>query len=280
MGHSLKLVSLAIAIQLSTPASAEMIHLMARKGDVDKVLAEIEKGADVDLPSTRHTNLTGSSPLFVAATFGRLEVVKALLEAGADPNYRRPDHLGENTYGAPLHTAVGFGHVDVVAVLLDAGADPGLPDPSLGTPLHLSRVRGHQEIEAMLLEMGVPQTASAPSIAPLLSSADVERGKSIAGGCGGCHQLGPETGGETKEGPSLWGVVNRDMASVPGYEYSPYLAAMDGAWTYDNLNSFLSDPYQFVPGTKMTNRGLTEEQDRADVIAYLRTVSSNPAPLP
>ena len=279
-GHSLKLVSLTIAFLWSTAAFAEMIHLMARKGDVDKVLAEIEKGADVDLPSTMHTNLKGSSPLFVAATFGRSEVVKALLNAGADPNYRRPEFMGENTYGAPLHSAVGNGHSDVVELLLEAGADPALPDPSLGTPLHLSRIRGHQDIEAMLLQRGVPETVKFPSISQLLTSADTERGKLIAGGCAQCHHLESDDADEEKEGPSLWGLVSRDIASVPEYEYSPYLASIDGEWSYDNLNSFLSDPYQFAPGTKMTNRGLAEEQDRADVIGYLRTLSNEPAPLP
>lgn len=278
--YSLKLASLTIALVWSTAASAEMIHLMARKGDVDKVLAEIEKGADVDLPSTMHTNLKGSSPLFVAATFGKSEVVEALLNAGADPNYRRPEFMGENTYGAPLHTAVGNGHRDVVELLLEAGADPALPDPSLGTPLHLSRIRGHQDIEAMLLERGVPETIKFPSISHLLVSADTERGMLIAGGCAQCHHLNADAADEEKEGPSLWGLVDRDIASVPEFEYSPYLKSMDGAWTYDNLNSFLSDPYQFVPGTKMANRGLAEEQDRADVIAYLRTLSNDPVPLP
>ena len=274
------LTAVAALWATTTTSSAEMIHLMARKGDVDKVLAEIEKGADVDLPSTMHTNLIGSSPLFVAASFGRLEVVKALLAAGADPNFRRPDFMGENTYGAPLHTAVSFGHSDVVRLLLEAGADPALSDPSLGTPLHLARTRGHREIEEMLLEKGVPQTSQFPSVAHLLSSADVERGKLISGGCAQCHQLSAESGVEEKEGPSLWDLVGREVASAPGYDYSPYLASVDEDWTYDNLNSFLSDPYQFVPGTKMTNRGLPEEQDRADVIAYLRTLSETPVPLP
>ncbi|SDE73960.1 ankyrin repeat domain-containing protein [Ruegeria marina] len=264
----------------ATAGATEMIHLMARKGDVEKVLAEIEKGTDVDLPSTMHTNLAGSSPLFVAASFGRTEVVKALLAAGANPNFRRPEFMGENTYGAPLHTAISFGHSEVVKLLLEAGADPALPDPSLGTPLHVARIKGHAAIEEMLLEQGVPQTIQSPSVAHLLPSADVERGKLIGGGCAQCHQLSAGSGDDEKEGPPLWDLLGRQVASVASYNYSSYLSAIDGDWTYDNLNSFLSDPYQFVPGTKMANRGLADEQDRADLIAYLRTLSDNPQPLP
>ena len=164
----LALASFAILVLSSSSAPAEMIHLMARKGDVGKVLAEIEKGVDVDLPSTSGARFAGSSPLVVAARFGRADVVKALLEAGADPNYRLPDFESSHTYATPLFTASGNGHTEVVLILLEAGADATVVDPWRGSALHIARLREHHEIEALLEEAGAPESQGAPSISHLL----------------------------------------------------------------------------------------------------------------
>ena len=51
-------------------------------------------------------------------------------------------------------------------------------------------------------------------------------------------------------------------------------------WTYEELNEFLAHPQQTIKGTKMTFAGLPKPQDRADLIAYLRSLSDSPAPLP
>lgn len=265
---------------LAQQCTAEMIHLMARKGDVAKVIAEIESGVDVDLPSTMHANLKGSSPLYVASTYGNLEVVEALLSAGADPNYRRPDYLGENTYGSPLHAAVSGGHVRVVGALLEAGADPGVSDPTIGTPLHIARLRGNSEIEMMLLESGVPTTMSSDTITHKLANADTERGQLMAGGCEQCHNMTNEEVHGDKQGPTLWNIIGREVASLEGYQYSVWLEEYGGVWTYDRLNSFLSDPYRVVPGTRMAYTGIRSDTDRADLIAYLRNLSPAPQPLP
>ena len=53
-----------------------------------------------------------------------------------------------------------------------------------------------------------------------------------------------------------------------------------GTWTYDDLNKFLASPKGFVPGTAMGFAGIPKDSERADVIAYLRSLSENPAPLP
>ncbi len=67
---------------------------------------------------------------------------------------------------------------------------------------------------------------------------------------------------------------------VPGFNYSAALKAMNGTWTFDALNKWLTDPRADVPGTAMTFAGLPNEKQRADVIAYLDTLSKNPVPLP
>jgi cytochrome c len=117
-----------------------------------------------------------------------------------------------------------------------------------------------------------------PPIAQLLASADPKRGEDSAKVCQACHTF--EKGGPAKVGPNLWGVVGRPRASMPGFDYSGGMKSMGGTWTVEDLNQFLAKPQAFVSGTKMTFAGLTRPQVRADVIAYLNSLSDNPAPLP
>ena len=264
----------------TTTGSAEMIHLMARKGDVDKVLAEIEKGNEVDLPSTSGARFAGSSPLVVAARFGRADVVKALLESGADPNYRLPDFESAHTYATPLFTASGNGHTEVVRILLEAGADATVVDPWRGSALHIARLREHRDIGALLQEAGSPESQGAPSISHLLELADIARGELLAGGCKFCHHLEASEDSEAKDGPPLWDVVGRNMGAWPGFEYSSAITDFGGVWDFDALNSYLRSPFTFIPGTRMSIAGIESEQDRASLIGYLRTLSDDPVPLP
>jgi cytochrome c len=78
--------------------------------------------------------------------------------------------------------------------------------------------------------------------------------------------------GKNKIGPSLWGVVGRHSASIEGYTYSAAMKGADKTWDEATLNTYLTKPQAMVPGTKMTFAGLPKEQDRLDVIAYLKTL--------
>lgn len=123
------------------------------------------------------------------------------------------------------------------------------------------------------------EPAGPPDILPMLASADVDKGAGIAKKkCGACHTF--EEGGPAKVGPNLYDTVNRQMASVGGFSYSGALQEMGGAWDYPALNAFLYKPKDYVKGTKMSFVGLKKDGDRAAVIAYLRTLSASPAPLP
>jgi cytochrome c len=126
-----------------------------------------------------------------------------------------------------------------------------------------------------------PGPAGAPAAQPienLLASASTERGAQIAKQCELCHNLGKGQG--SKIGPDLYGVVGRKVASEEGFNYSAPLKAKGGTWTFDALNTWLTNPRADVPGTLMTFAGLSNEHQRADVIAYLNSNSDKPLPLP
>ncbi|HEY6715726.1 MAG TPA: cytochrome c family protein [Reyranella sp.] len=118
-----------------------------------------------------------------------------------------------------------------------------------------------------------------PPIGPLLAGANVEAGKAIfMKQCFTCHTI--DKGGPNKVGPNQWGIVGRKKASHEGFSYSSALQAKGGDWTYEDINHMIFKPQAFVRGTKMAFAGLPKVQERADVIAYLRTMSDSPVPLP
>jgi cytochrome c len=126
-------------------------------------------------------------------------------------------------------------------------------------------------------EGGAPAAAPQESIAELLANADPKRGEQIARVCQTCHTF--EKGGPNKVGPNLWGVVGRPKVE-PGFNYSAAMKAKGGDWSIDDLNQFLASPRGYVPGTAMSFAGLPRGPQRADVIAFLNTLSDNPKPLP
>ena len=115
----------------------------------------------------------------------------------------------------------------------------------------------------------------------LLASADPARGATAVKKCQSCHNFGE--GEPNKQGPHLYGVVGRLEGSVEGFAYSDGMMAHNAAgdtWTYENLNHFLTKPSDYVPGTKMNFAGIRTAEERADILAYLQTLSSDPVPFP
>ncbi len=119
-------------------------------------------------------------------------------------------------------------------------------------------------------------------IAVLLASADASKGEKVFKKCAACHT--GDNGGANKVGPNLWGIVDRPVASHEGFSYSgsmkDFSKGGEEKWTYDNLNHFLLKPKALVSGTAMGFAGLKKDNERADLIAYLRTLSDSPVPLP
>jgi cytochrome c len=118
-----------------------------------------------------------------------------------------------------------------------------------------------------------------PPIEPLLVKANPDNGAAFTRKiCIACHNFAE--GGAARVGPGLYGVVGRDKASFPGFKYSTALQGKGGKWTFADLNQWLHKPSEYAPGTKMAYAGIANDQTRADVIDYLRTLSHNPEPLP
>ncbi|AOO80752.1 c-type cytochrome [Bosea vaviloviae] len=126
---------------------------------------------------------------------------------------------------------------------------------------------------------GAAAPAADEPIAVRLAKADPAKGEKAVGACKACHSF--EKGGANKVGPHLYDVYGRNEGSVGGFGYS---AAMKGrtdkVWEADGLDHFLKGPKAYVPGTAMAFAGISKPDTRADVIAYLNTLSDAPKPLP
>lgn len=129
-----------------------------------------------------------------------------------------------------------------------------------------------------------PQSDDGPKfdpVTPHLTSARIDEGMKIAKQCLQCHMLQKGAGRAGKIGPNLWNVVNSAIGSQADMDYSNALLSKKGlTWTDENLNHYLWKPRDFAKGTKMSFAGLKKVEQRAAIIAYLRSLSDNPPPLP
>jgi cytochrome c len=142
--------------------------------------------------------------------------------------------------------------------------------------------------EKVAIDIQMPQAAPAggaaapsgpPNIDNLIATADPAKGEAFTKTiCVACHSF--NQGGAAGVGPNLYGVLGAKHGHMEGFNYSKGLASIPGPWTYEALNQWLYDPAAYAPGTRMTYAGIKNNQQRAEVIAYLRSLSPNPEPLP
>ncbi len=127
---------------------------------------------------------------------------------------------------------------------------------------------------------GAPAAPTGPApIAPLLAKASVDAGAKYAKVCSTCHSFGK--GEPAKMGPNLYAIIGSKHAHMAGFAYSGGMQALaDKDWTFDALNEFLFSPKNAVAGTKMSFAGIKNDADRANVIAWLRTLADSPVALP
>lgn len=123
------------------------------------------------------------------------------------------------------------------------------------------------------------EPAAPVDILPFLANADVEAGKAQSKKCTACHTF--EKGGKNGVGPNQWNLIGSAFAHKDDFNYSPALKAMhDKKWDFQALSDFLANPKAAVPGNKMAFAGMKKPEDRANLIAYLATLSDNPVALP
>ncbi len=134
---------------------------------------------------------------------------------------------------------------------------------------------GHGETEqaySIPVEDSAAPAAAAdagPTFEEAYAMADAAAGEKVFRNCQSCHST---EAGKNMTGPSLHGVVGRAVDVVEGYSYSGALIKVADVWTPEHLNSFLTGPRAFAPGTAMTFAGLPKIQDRANLIAYLASI--------
>ena len=136
------------------------------------------------------------------------------------------------------------------------------------------------EVQQTAAPSGQKAAPELPPIAPLLAKADPATGEADTKklGCTACHTF--NEGGSAGVGPNLYNVVGGPHAHMQGFGYSEALKSKQGPWTFPELNEWLHKPSAYAPGTRMTFAGISNNQERADVIDYLRTLSPHPLPLP
>lgn len=120
--------------------------------------------------------------------------------------------------------------------------------------------------------------AAEQPIEAFLAKADIAKGEQVFNKCTACHTA--TKGGPNQLGPNLWNTVGAPIGKSHGFAFSPALAEKGGNWDWKALSDWLANPRGFAPGTKMTFAGLSNPQDRADVIAFLNAKSDAPKPLP
>jgi cytochrome c len=295
---------LALFLIIAPTSQAAAIHDAAKKGDVAALTAALDSGAEINasdgiatplyyaidrahLEAAKMLIARGADanvaakwgpPLLAAAESGKTELVKLLLDAGADA---AAAFKGQTA----LHAVARNGCLDCVVALVEKGADVNALTSLRQPPIHFAKEKGHESIADYLLSHGYVFPAP-PPVSPRLAMANSVKGETLfKENCQMCHAADSAAG--NLRGPSLWNIVGQKRGTVPDYKYSPVLRAIGGVWSYENLNIFISDPSRAIPGTDMSlhseanmAKEMLTDAERADIIAFLRSRSDNPLPLP
>jgi cytochrome c len=300
-----------VFISLVSLAIAGPLHDAVKEGDIAKVKLLIAGGEDVN---QKHRSL--GTPLHQATILGNRELAELLIAHGADINadhkiFGTPLYLAARKGNAdmaavlvanganvsarwtdgstPLHVAAEGGHAEVVDLLVANGADVNarsadtavkkeFPGYSGYPALHSAAFKDHHDIVDLLRAYGA-RGPVAESVSDLLASASSSEGERIYNvSCNDCHSIG--RGGLSSSRINLWGILGQKKASIEGVGYSKAFTRLQGTWTLAEFNAYITSPVDYVPGTKMRFEGFKDPRTRAHLIAYLRSQSDSPPPLP
>lgn len=235
------------------------------------------------------------------SSFGTASMFRPVLrhgDRGASPPARAPvtPARAPGARGSPrgaakrsrlgrVHSGMSLEFNKAAAAVLTAGITfmvAGLVGDFLVSPprLHTAAIATGEPAQAPAQQAAAPAAATVEPIGPLLASANADNGRALAQRlCASCHSF--NEGGRNGVGPNLWGIVGAPHARVEGFNYSQANRALaDKPWDYEALNAFLLRPATAMPGTRMAFAGIGNTQQRADVIAFLRSLDANPKPLP
>lgn len=139
-----------------------------------------------------------------------------------------------------------------------------------------NEVKTQTQPEPVASATPVPAPKAAESLATHVAQAsstgDVAKGKStFRKKCMSCHTI--DKGGKNRTGPNLWGIVGKTRATAENYRYSKSMKLLGGVWNEVEISSFIAGPRTYVRDTKMTFPGLKNQQDRDNVLAYLKTLT-------
>lgn len=161
-----------------------------------------------------------------------------------------------------------------------------LADPEGTVPGTAMNIRGvtdpqdRADVIAFLVTLvpeGSPDgVAGDPALLERIAEADIEDGELLAARCATCHQFTADA--ETLTGPNLFGIVGAAVGGAEGFTYSPAMAALhedEAVWDYDRLDEFIANPAVAIPGTRMGFGGIDDPDNRAAIIAFLRSISPN-----
>ncbi|MBF0354580.1 MAG: cytochrome c family protein [Alphaproteobacteria bacterium] len=181
--------------------------------------------------------------------------------------------MGENRcscLNACLAWAGGLAGAVLFALLLHFGVDlvyPGGHKAPAPAPVAASAPTAPAPVAD-----AAPAPAATPQPVPAASS-DAKPGLKVFRQCVNCHTA--EAGGKHRVGPNLAGIVGRARASAAGFKYSDAMKSSGEPWTEALLDTYLTDPAKAVPGNRMSFKGLAKAEERADLIAYLKTLGAN-----
>jgi len=269
------------------PAAAgdELPALLAKadaaKGESDAAVCKACHSFDAGAPSPIGPNLHNVVGRKIASVEGFNYTPALKAHAGEVWTYENLNHWLTNPQAFAAGTTMAF---------------PGIPDAKQRAEVIMflrSKTENPPPLPAVVAAAPVAEAAkptegakpggeAAPGaeILPALAKADPKKGEGDVALCKVCHSF--DKGAPSPVGPNLYGVVGRKIASFEGFNYSPALKGKqgEGEWTFEHLDLWLTNPQAFASGTTMAFPGLPDLATRADVIAFLRTKSDNPMPLP